>query len=868
MRNLAPLVLLLACHKDDTDTSITTGDGLFDEGCPTPGGALARVISVDAKLPGAVAVGTRGDFLLANEHAAFVITRPDANATYWYYGGALADAVAMEGCAPTADDGLDEIGLVLTSLDITSPNESIVRGFRADRVEVLADGSDGGPAIVRATGTDDQHWLADDELIRSLVNDGGGRAASAPWGLDLTVDYVLEPDSPVVRIDFGLANPSTDEVQLATAALVSFAPAYDIRAYATSSVDLGFFAMDTGIPYLTATGGSGAYAYAVDHGNLGHTHLAGIDISIDLDQAITDPIHLTPGASDARTTWFAVSGGDSAAADLLARAPDVLPDATASAVTIRGTVNDDAGPVAGATVELQADGGEGYGALDVGYTDADGRFALTVPRMSPTPWTFRAVAREPGRDEAAPIAVDPDGGDLAITMGGGGTVSLAITDDLGPVPARVVLRRDDGKRIDLWTAGTSDEPVPPGHYTWTATRGFEYEPVAGAIDVPPGSPVRLTATLQHVVDTTGFVSLDTHVHSAHSPDSRMLPQLQMLHAAAHGVDVVVHTEHEVIADQSADIALAGLTGRVAQISGEEVTATIPEHMTMFPAQSDGTPRGGPVRWYGLDLTDLFAAMRARSDGGINIFNHPGYMDLVGWDVVTATPTLDDPTRLGLAADADLWSWDFDGIEVMNSFRSPFADGNHRFDLWQSLLNAGHRVTATGCSDDHGGDETGYPRVYVAAPEDLAHLDEPAIVDAFRGGRAVVSGGAFARVSIDDQGPGALVAATGEVMLHVHVEAPAAVDVTKIVVFANCDEVASLPATAPNGVVKFDGDVALAISGDTHVTVAAFGEGALPDGLPQFSPTSVPRALTNPIYLDANANGVFDAPGGRICNYDL
>lgn len=868
MRTLAPLVLLLACHKDDTDTSIVTGDGLFAEGCPTAGAAFARAIGVDATLPGAVAVGGRGDFLLANDHAAFVITHPDANSTYWYYGGAIADAVALEDCAPATDDGLDEIGLVLTALQVTSPNESIVRGFRADRVEVLADGADGGPAIVRATGTDDQHWLADDELIRSLVDDGGGRPASAPWGLELVVDYVLLPDSPVVRIDWSLANPGTDEVRLATAALVSFAPEYDIRAYATSSVDLGFFAIDTGIPYLTATGGHGAYAYGVDHGNLGHTHLAGIDISIDLDQVLSEPIELPPGASDQCTTWFAVDGGDSAAAALLARAPDVLPEATASAASVAGHVTDASGDaIVGVAVELQADSGEGFGALDVAYTDDLGAFTVTVPRMSPTPWAFRAIARKAGRDDSEPVVVEPDG-DLALEIGRAGTVSLAITDDLGPVPARVVLRRDDGRRVDLWTVGTSDEPVPPGAYTWTATRGFEYEPVTGAVVVPPGGAASLTATLARLVDTAGFVSLDTHVHSAHSPDSRMLPTLQMVHAAAHGVDVVVHTEHEVIADQSDDIALAGLTGRIAQLSGQEVTATIPEHMTMFPAPADGTPRGGPVRWYGMDLPSLFAAMHDRSGGGINIFNHPGYMDLVGWDVVTATPTLTDPARLGLAADADLWSWDFEGMEVMNGFRSPFRDGNHRFELWQSLLNAGHRVTATGCSDDHGGDETGFPRVYVQSDSGLANLDEAGIVDAFRGGRAVVSAGAFARVTLDGHGPGALVQASGNALLRVRLEAPAAIDVTRFIVFANCDEVADLPATDPHGVVKFDGDVALTITGDTHVTVAAFGEDALPDGLPQFNATGVPRVLTNPIFVDANGNGVFDAPGGRICDYDL
>ena len=57
-------------------------------------------------------------------------------------------------------------------------------------------------------------------------------------------------------------------------------------------------------------------------------------------------------------------------------------------------------------------------------------------------------------------------------------------------------------------------------------------------------------------------------------------------------------------------------------------------------------------------------------------------------------------------------------------------------------------------------------------------------------------------------------------------------------------------------------------GDTQLTVAAFGVGTLPDGMPQFSAAGVPRVLTNPIYLDVDGNGRFDAPGGRICDYSL
>ncbi len=72
----APLlfVLLIACPEPEPEPPIRTGGSLFAEGCPEPGRSLARVIGVDDTLPGEAAVGTAGDLLLANEHAAFVIT--------------------------------------------------------------------------------------------------------------------------------------------------------------------------------------------------------------------------------------------------------------------------------------------------------------------------------------------------------------------------------------------------------------------------------------------------------------------------------------------------------------------------------------------------------------------------------------------------------------------------------------------------------------------------------------------------------------------------------------------------------------------------------------------------------------------------
>lgn len=131
----------------------------------------------------------------------------------------------------------------------------------------------------------------------------------------------------------------------------------------------------------------------------------------------------------------------------------------------------------------------------------------------------------------------------------------------------------------------------------------------------------------------------------------------------------------------------------------------------------------------------------------------------------------------------------------------------------------------------------------------------------------VSTGAFARVALGDAGPGDTVTLpAGSGALQVHLEALPEVDVTRFKVFANCDEIAEVATTAPGEIVKFDGEVPLALPADAHVVVVAFGEGRYGLGLPDFDPTGIPRVTTNPLYVDADGDGLFTPPGGKTCTY--
>src|SRR5690606_35770552 len=102
-------------------------------------------------------------------------------------------------------------------------------------------------------------------------------------------------------------------------------------------------------------------------------------------------------------------------------------------------------------------------------------------------------------------------------------------------------------------SGTLTIDLPAGQYHVLVSRGPEYSihpntypSVPGtAVDLRTGDRV-LDATLVKVVDTTGWLSADFHVHAINSPDSRINNLHRVLNFAGEGVDILVATDHDVV----------------------------------------------------------------------------------------------------------------------------------------------------------------------------------------------------------------------------------------------------------------------------------------------------------------------------------
>jgi hypothetical protein len=133
--------------------------------------------------------------------------------------------------------------------------------------------------------------------------------------------------------------------------------------------------------------------------------------------------------------------------------------------------------------------------------------------------------------------------------------------------------------------GTGTLDLAPGTYVVFASRGMEYTIDSEPITISAGGTANVSFAIEKVVDTTGYVSMDFHIHSGKSFDSSLPIDDRVASFAAAGVDVMVSTDHDYITDYSSSISAQGVGGDMASIIGNELTGGIP--VPADPTQ-DGT----------------------------------------------------------------------------------------------------------------------------------------------------------------------------------------------------------------------------------------------------------------------------------------
>jgi hypothetical protein len=865
---LLALVLLgpLACGGGDSPGASDGGgealpsDGSSTDGIPEPtlekGGSgsgdvsaslsstqvrAGKVTSSGQLLSGVKVQGKVGDFKIYNSRVAFIIRDTRFSDGWAPYGGEILDAAQVGKTSPKGRSVLGET-IFGPGLRIAKPTS----------VGVVKDGSDGKEAIVRVIG---QPAVA--PFIEGLL----GNALTNKFHAYIVYDYILAPDSEAIEIRLRIMNT--------TSTGLSNSP-FLLGITAGDGVDL--FAEEIG---FDITGGGA--------GQLDYVGMVGEDVAyglVSLEQKLV-PFISHEGIWVLSTTGLTVAARSETSRKFQLVVTDGEPEAlrravrklkgTAEPAKVSGKVVDSAGTaVANARIHVVKDGSSStYETMT--RSDSTGAYALGLSSGSYT-MTVVAEARDPVT-QALTVGASAVTQDL--TLGGTASVAYTVVDGEGTaLPSKLFFKRSTsptslsrsfGERtysrgaslIVYSTTGSGTAALTPGTYTITASRGFEYEIDASTLTLADGDSQSVAFTLERSVDTTGYMCGDFHVHALWSPDSSDLNELKVAALAAEGLEIPVITDHEYVSDLNPTVAKLGLQKWLYVVVGEELTTLVYGHFNPYPITQDSTQvNKGAVTWYQKSPGELFADVRKAWPNAVLQVNHPrvstlgGYLTYVGYNPKTGTATLSSE-----------WSRDFDALEVFSGGHASMQGGVPAD--WFSFLDRGFLVTATGNSDNHHvyTGEVGNPRNYVKlSTDDPTKLSLAELAKAVKAQKVVVSGGAFITAEVGGKSFGEVADATDKKpTISIKVQAPTWVSLDTLTINVGGSDYKTITldsstADPKNPVVRYNDSVELSVSADTYVVVMAKGSQSL-------SPVTgtTPFASTNPIYLDVDGNGKYDAP---------
>jgi hypothetical protein len=948
------------------DVSVPIDLAGYLEGPSSQGSAsIWQVDTVDQLAEGPTVEARPGDWVLENDRVRLFVEHTDRAMSPCPWGGNIVDAQYKRADGTLGDDVTGEICLMV-NVGLT---------FAPEEFAVVRDGSAGGAAILAVSG---RLELLDFLNISSMAADyAPGILEDIALEPERVIDakltryFILHPGDNGVRVVTAIRNDSDQTEHMAIGHLMRggahgnyFNPLNSLGGWGYSSLGPNNLQGDP-LPFVAYSGPKGGYAYlptpdpdllpsagALPRGGV-QVSVAGVAASLlgreDILETLLAPanrlanlrglLHQEPDQVDVIEHWEYF--GDetlSSMVDPIYRQLGVAPG------TARGKVADEAG-AAVAGVLVTAIDHENRG-INQTRTGEDGTYAMAVP---PGVYTIRARlgARVSREDKSVDVGPNADASaNLALKTPA--TIDVSVrTPDGEPTPARVMVICEEtcsdmptsqerdvtldslpsnvARIVSIGIDGDASIEVPAGAYKVVVTRGMEWSvwpataPDDGghAVDLGEGESATIDAEIAHVVDTSGALSADFHVHGVTSPDSIVRKQDRVLSHLGEGVDVLISTDHGFITDYGPAIDEQGASDHLASVVGQEITTPHIGHFNAFPLQRDSDHRrGGALDWargtdYDMNPSEIFAWIDAQdgdtANDQVKQINHPGStIPPLRADVLRGITLADpgtkrmDPDQPGATGDdTGLWSDDFSAIEVMN--------GNDMGKVWTvmrwwlSMVSRGFSPTATAVTDTHKlhSDLGGIPRslVFVDDAHDTpATFDAQALAAASNQGRLIGTNGPFFRVELENAAAetatlgDTLATSDDQVTAHVTVDVPEWLHVDTIDVYSNLP--ASEIVTAPGGQnedpiaptsshpIEWEPsdlleaaagqashkhwtktvDIPLTISADAYVVIVVRGNGANSSMWPAVPSRGVkPFAFANPVYVDTDGGGYDNPP---------
>ena len=412
--------------------------------------------------------------------------------------------------------------------------------------------------------------------------------------------------------------------------------------------------------------------------------------------------------------------------------------------------------------------------------------------------------------------------------------------------------------------------VTAGNYLIFASRGPESTMDLKVVEVLEDRVLELEFRVDKVVETRGFISLDPHLHTINSDSSVRIPE-RLRSIVAEGVDLALATDHNYVTDYLPTLKKLGLDRWLAVLPGEEVTPRdFYIHFNVYPfPYEENEANHGAVSPVADRVSALFQAARAKAPGALLQVNHPRSGDLGYFN----NARLD---RESAAFSAEDFDTGFDLLEVMNG-PAFFAANDEAVEDWFHLLDRGFYYPITGSSDSHSADgqEPGYSRVYIRYEgEKGERLDWNTVAGALKRGRAFVTNGPFVEFTANGRYAcgDTFTDKSGKVDLKVKVRSAPWVAVDEVRIIVNGERKFILPVKADErSVVKFSDGLSFTVDRDSTIAVEVLGKRSLFPVVQQAAASgtaddaALPYALTNPIFVDVDGNGRYDAPLPHVIN---
>ncbi|WP_168210462.1 CehA/McbA family metallohydrolase [Persicimonas caeni] len=921
-----------------------------------------QVESNDELADGPVTEARVGDWVLENGRVKLFVEGTDRAMSPCPWGGNIVDAQYKRDDGTWTDDVTGEICLMV----------NVGQTFAPEEFEVLRDGSDGGPAVLAVSG---RLELLDFLNISAMANDYApgilDRVALDPDKIvpaKLTRYLILHPGDTGVRVVTALRNDGEETAHMAVGHLMRggahgnyFNPLNSLGGWGYRSLGADNLNGDT-LPFVAYAGPEGGYAYlpkpdpnlrpsaeALPRGGV-QVSISGVTVSLLGRDSVLQTLlasesriktleglyHLEPQEIGIVEHWEFF--GD----DKLNSMVDPIYDRLQiERGTIAGRVTDSTGqPVAGALVT--AIDAEDRG-MNQTRTNADGEYEMTVPTGA---YTVRARLDGRVSREAPSLSIaHTQRGDADLVLKDPARIEVNVrTPADEPTPARVMVTCVDtcpdmptsqerdvsldslpsnvSRIVSVGVDGQASIELPAGEYRVAVTRGMEWSiwPHNAAddggylVDLAEGESIALDAEIARVVDTSGAISADFHVHGVTSPDSIVRKHNRVKNFMGEGVDVLISTDHDFISDYGPEIARQGAGHEITSVVGAEITTPHLGHFNAFPLVRDPAHRrGGALDWargtdYDMTPAEVFKWVDEQDGNPDNAqvkqINHPGStIPPLKADVLRGITLADpetkrlDPSLTGSGGqDTGLWSDDFSAIEMMNGHSMGRVWTVMRW--WLSMVSRGFSPTATAVTDTHKlySDLGGSPRTFVFVGDDHdtpQTFDAQAFAAASNNNRAIGTNGPFFRVELENSsGETAtlgetLAADDGQVTARITIDVPEWMQVDTIDVYSNLP--ADAIVTAPGGSIDdpiaptsshpftFEQsdlvevasgdhthshwtktvDIPLDISADAYVVFVVRGSNHMYPVIP--STGVMPFAFSNPVFVDADGNGYDNPP---------